>query len=260
MKHYRTRSIQNIIDELIELQMKGYTHVAFVDDCFPSNKKQANTLFDTIIDNNIDIRFYITAARVDSADETLYKKMKKAGVVFIQYGLESGNQDILDFYNKHTTLDQMKYAVHLSHATGFFTTGSFIIGAPFETKQHIQKTISFAKSLPLDSVSFLPLRYMAGSDLWKKAVQQGNISEDEYLVEADSTRNLAVLSREEIIQYCKQLEYMFYFRPTFILNLLVSSLRQQNSSILQSYLSVLSSFFFKRQISPERIKEEEAKF
>ena len=96
--------------------------------------------------------------------------MKLAGVTHIQFGLESGNQDVLDFYHKQTTVETIKKAVHMSHETGFFTIGSFIFGAPFETTQHFNRTLLFAKSLPLDSVSFLPLRYMIGSELWNQAV------------------------------------------------------------------------------------------
>ncbi len=86
-----------------------------------------------------------------------------------------------------------KKAVHLSHETGFFTIGSFIFGAPFETAEHFNRTLLFAKSLPLDSVSFLPLRYMIGSELWNQAVSEGKINEKEYLVPADKNRGLGNL-------------------------------------------------------------------
>ena len=45
------------------------------------------------------------------ADLDLYKKMKKAGVKLIAFGIESGNQDVLNYYNKKITLDQIRKAV-----------------------------------------------------------------------------------------------------------------------------------------------------
>jgi radical SAM superfamily enzyme YgiQ (UPF0313 family) len=220
----------------------NYRHVAFSDDCFPSNKKQAYEIFDAIINEQLDMKFYITAARVDFADKELYNKMKKAGVVHIQFGLESGNQDVLDFYNKNITIEKITNALNLSHDIGFFTSGTFILGAPFETRQHFNNTIRFAKNLPLDSVSFLPLRYMAGSDLWSNAVNEGTIFVDEYLVDAGSEKGLGLFTTKETIDFCKRAQRLFYLRPKFITNLLISSLKRNDFSFLKSYILILFSF------------------
>ncbi|KYK21978.1 hypothetical protein AYK24_02955 [Thermoplasmatales archaeon SG8-52-4] len=247
MYTYRIRSPKNILDELIEIQNQGYKRVAFMDDSLVSNKNIANKIFDLIIKEKLDLIFYVLASRADSADKELYLKMKKAGVISMKFGLESGNQDVLDFYNKRTTLDKMKNAVDLSHETGFFTHGTFIFGAPFETKKHIKKTIDFAKSLPLDLVSFLSLRYMVGSNLWFKAVDEGIISEDDYFVLADSNKNLALFSKKEIDKYCRNALRVFYLRPKYWIRLLKKSFEIDDFSILKSFIS--NYFYqFKKQI------------
>ncbi|PNX49610.1 MAG: hypothetical protein BV456_08795 [Thermoplasmata archaeon M8B2D] len=187
------------------------------------------------------MKFIVTALRVDSADEKLFRLMKKAGVTHLQFGLESGNQEVLDFYNKKTDLKKIRNAVLLSNKMGFFTIGTFILGAPFETKKHFQKTIKFAKSLPLDSVSFLPLKYVAGSELWCKAVKEGKISEDEYSVYADSKRELGLYTYEELTRICNKAHREFYMRLSFILRLLIKSLKNDDFGFLQSYLSLFFS-------------------
>ena len=235
-QQYRMRSTENIIAELKEIKSQGFRHVAIADDCFPTNKKQAIALFDEIRKENLELSFSITATRVDLADKDLYEKMRLAGVSHLQFGLESGNQEILDYYDKRITLDDIKNAVTLSHKTGFFTIGSFILGAPFETKQQFMQTVAFAKSLPLDSVSFLPLRYMVGSVLWDKAIQEGKINENEYLVIADKHRKLGVYTKEELIRFCSNAQRSFYFRPRFFLQLLKKSLRKNDMSFIHSYL------------------------
>jgi radical SAM superfamily enzyme YgiQ (UPF0313 family) len=245
MKTYRTRSTENILKELKEIKNKGYKYVAFVDDSFLSNKTQSHELFDKIIDEKLGLKFIITAARVDTADQELFKKMKKAGVTHIQYGLESGNQDILDFYNKNTTLEKIKYAVNLSHKLGFFNMGSFIFGAPIETKEHFKRTAEFAKILPLDSVSFVPLKYMAGSELWCKAVEAGNLSDDDYLSQAGSEKNLGLYPEQEIVKYCINARGQYYLRPQFIMRLFIKSLKNDDLGFLQSYLSMFFSDILK---------------
>jgi len=241
MKTFRRRSTKNILEEIRNLSKMGYKYVSLADDSFIENKKQAIELFEGIIKEQYGMKFIITAARVNSADEELFKKMKKAGVTHIQFGLESGNQDVLDFYNKKITLDKIRYAVNLGHKMGFFTIGSFILGAPFETKEHFEKTIQFAKSLPIDSVSFLPLRYMAGSELWCGAVKDGKILEDEYMVQADSKRGLGHFAREKIIEYCSKANRDFYLRPNFVLRLFIKSLKNDELGFLQSYLALFFS-------------------
>jgi len=241
MQRYRKRSTDNIIAELKEIQQRRYRHVAIADDCFPTNTKQAHELFDAIINENFDLKFSMTASRVDLADKELYKKMRQAGVTHIQFGLESGNQDVLDFYHKQTTVDTIKKAVQISNETGFFTIGSFIFGAPFETTQHFNRTLLFAKSLPLDSVSFIPLRYMIGSELWNQAVNDKKINEKEYLVYADKNKGLGRYTKEELIRYCMYAQRSFYGRPTFFVNLLKKSLRNNDMTYVQSYLSIIFS-------------------
>ena len=241
MRRYRQRSTKNIIDELKEIQAQGYQLVQFSDDCFPTNLLQAHALFDAIIHEQLNLTFMIAASRVDLAEEELYKKMRQAGVTHIQFGLESGNQDVLDFYQKQTKVETIKKAVYLSHENGFFTIGSFILGAPFETTNHFSRTLKFAQSLPLDSVSFLPLRYMIGSPLWHQAVDEGKISKDEYLVLADKHRGLGMYTTEEIFRYCLHAQRSFYGRPSFAMNLLKKSLRNNDMTYVQSYLSILFS-------------------
>jgi anaerobic magnesium-protoporphyrin IX monomethyl ester cyclase len=235
------RSTQNIVGELKEIQNQGYHHVLFSDDCFPTSTKKAYELFDAIIEENLDLKFSVTATRVDLADEQLYEKMRRAGVTHMQFGLESGNQDVLDFYHKHTTIETIKKAVHLSHKHGFFTIGSFIFGAPFETTDHFSQTLRFAKTLPLDSVSFLPLRYMIGSALWNQAVDDGKIHKNEYLVLSDKNRGLGNYTSEELLRYCTNAQSSFYGRPTFFVNLVKKSLRNNDMTYVQSYLSIFAS-------------------
>lgn len=240
---FRTRSTENILKEIREINNDGFKYLAIEDDSFLSNNKQAHTIFDAIIDEQIKMKYYITASRADSADRKLYKKMKKAGVVSIQFGLESGNQEMLDYYNKKTTVEKMKRAVILSHNAGFFTSGTFILGAPNETKEYLEKTVRFAKSLPLDTVSFLPLRYRAGTKMWNDAVKEGKIVPNEYEVHADLNRGLGRFTKQELLNYCTRAQRSFYLRPKYIVNLFKSSLEKNDFTLLHNFFSVNYSAF-----------------
>ena len=196
---------------------------------------------DKIIEKELKINMWIMGARVDSAERRLFEKMRDAGVSFICFGLESGNQDVLNVYDKKTTLNQITEAIRLSKEMGFFTSGNFIIGATIETKKHIENTIKFAKSLPLDVAHFLILRYVYGSPLWNKAVEEGMIKQDEYSVIADSMRNLGLFTKEELKNYCMKAHRNFYLNPRYILRQLFYAFKNKDFRFIKAGLNMFTT-------------------
>lgn len=235
---FRQRSAENILQEFEELYGQ-YGSLFIVDDCFLADKKRARTIFDSLIDMGSNIDLHVIGTRADYADKEFYKKMKKAGVKTLFFGLESGNQDVLDFYNKRVKLQQIQETIKLAREMNFFTVGSFIFGAPIETKEHIENTIKFACSLPLDVALFGALGYMKGSELWYEAVQNNLISSDTGEVIADSKKGLGNFTLEEIIKYNNEAFQRFYFRPSYILGQIYRSISRNDYSLLFNGLNYL---------------------
>jgi radical SAM superfamily enzyme YgiQ (UPF0313 family) len=231
---YYERSVDNVINEIEEIILQGYRSIIIVDNNFLSDisKKRVEKIMDRIIEKKMKINISIMGARVDSADRRLYEKMRDAGVSFISFGIESGNQDVLELYDKRTTIQQIKDAINLSKQMGFFTSGSFIIGSEIETKNHIENTIKFAKSLPLDIAHFLVLGYQYGSPLWQKAVDEGKIKPDEFDVNADSKHNLGMFTAEEFEKYSIKAHRSFYYDPRYIIKQFFFAFRNRDFRIL----------------------------
>ena len=212
------------------------------DDCFLADRKRANTILDSLIEIGTNIDLIIEGARVDSADREVYKKMKKANVKLVGYGIESGNQDVLDFYNKQVTLDQIRAAVQLGHEMGFITMGTFIFGAPIETKKHIKKTIKFAFSLPLDIALFSPLYYVMGSQLWDEFIKNKKHTKDEYSIITDSRKGLGNLTAEELNKYTVETSKRFYLRTSYILGQIYRAFLRKDFRLLKNGLKIITSF------------------
>lgn len=231
---YNERSVDNVINEIEEIISQGYNSIIIVDNCFLSNisKKRVEKLMDKIIEKKMKINISIMGARVDSADRKLYEKMRDAGVKFISFGIESGNQDVLDLYNKRIKIQQIKDAIKLSNKIGFITSGSFIIGSEIETEEHIMNTIKLAKSIPLDIAHFLTLGYEYGSSLWQKAVKEGKIKPDEYNVDADSKHNLGKFTKEEYEKYSIKAHKSFYYGPIYLFRQLIYAFKYKDFRIL----------------------------
>jgi radical SAM superfamily enzyme YgiQ (UPF0313 family) len=237
MNTFRQRSAENVIDELMQIKEEGYKTVLFVDDNFLVDKKRAEKIMDSVIKEKLDIEMW-AEARVNSADKNLFKKMKKAGFKVIAFGIDGGNQEVLDFYNKKTTLSQIKKAVNMSRKMGFYTYGTFILGAPIETEKHFEDSINLAKSLPLDLVAFFVLEYGAGSPLWEEAIKEGKITRDEYLVFADSARNLGNFSKETINSYAQRAHKEFYNRFSYFSDQLIQSFIRRDFRLVKALIKL----------------------
>lgn len=246
---YRERSSDNVVKEFIELNDK-YGFVTIIDDNFLSNTKRAHLIFDELIEHGTDIQIQIFGTRSDCADRVLFDKMKRANVRFISFGIESGNQDVLDFYNKELTLSQIRTAIKLAADYGFFTSATIILGAPIETKRHISNTINFICSLPLDHITVHILFYDMGSDLWIEAVKNGKISKDEFEVPSVIERGLSNFTYDELINYQHFLDKKFYMRFKYFTRQIIKSINDDDSLRLKFMMKILFSFQFKNILFP----------
>ena len=131
---------------------------------------------------------------------------------------------------------QIKKAVKLAREMNFVTQGDLIFGAPIETKKHIENTIKFVSSLPLDLVLYQPLDYEIGSELWVEAVKDKKISKDEYQVTADSARGLGNFSTEELKKYVKKAYRNFYYNPKYIRRQISEAFSQKDLSHIKTVL------------------------
>jgi radical SAM superfamily enzyme YgiQ (UPF0313 family) len=178
---------------------------------------------DLIIERGIDIDIWISGARVTDADAELFEKMKRAGVKSMEFGIESGNQEVIDYYNKKIKLKDVEDAISLSKKTGFLTVGNFILGAPIETKKHINDTITFAKKLNLDFAFFYGFNFLKGSEIWEDAHKVGKIKENEMFVPCDSKHGLCHFSQEELRDILYRASVSYYFSMRYIISQFIRS-------------------------------------
>jgi anaerobic magnesium-protoporphyrin IX monomethyl ester cyclase len=222
-KNCRLRSADNVVRELEEIS-KDFDTVFAVDDNFLMDKKRAHEIMDALIKKKLDLDIWIAGIRVTDADKELFKKMKQAGVKSLEFGIESGNQEVLDYYNKKITLEKVKRAVKLSKKTGFLTIGNIIFGAPIETDKHIEDSLKFVKKLNLDFAFFYGFNFLKGSEIWEDAFKAGRIKENEMFRECDSKSGLGNYTPEELRNKIQHAFKSYYFNPKYILSQFFRSL------------------------------------
>ena len=172
-RRFRSQSPQRIVSEIEYLVEKfKVKEISFYDDIFTLDKKQIAKLAKEFNKHKLSIHWKCET-RVDLVTEELLKTMKEAGCYMIAYGIESGNQNILNNLRKKITIEQVKKAVRMTHDAGIQSIGYFMLGSPGETPATIRQTIDFAKHLPLDFAQFSITTPYPGTDLYNLYLKQG---------------------------------------------------------------------------------------
>ena len=143
---FRTRNVQNILDEIQDLVNIGFEQINFADDFFTVNKKRVKAICAEIKTRKLKFGWAIFA-RADSVDRNILQVMKDAGCHTVLFGIESGNQEMLDRINKRIKIDQIRNAVALCKDVGMQVFGSFIVGLPGETHDTLMDSHRLSQEL-----------------------------------------------------------------------------------------------------------------
>lgn len=143
---YRIRSAQSIVKEFVYLKELGYRHVQIIDDTMTANLDRLNEFLDIMINQKINVSWNCES-RADIMTKELLKKMKDAGCVSVQFGVEAGSQEMLDCLKKNVTMEQIRNVFTWSKELGMTTATCLIIGQPYDTKETIKNTVKFALEL-----------------------------------------------------------------------------------------------------------------
>ena len=172
--------MKNVIEEIEVLYNDGYRQFLFVDDNFTLNSRRIIKICNEIKKRKLKIDWFCDS-RVDNVQYRTLREMVKAGCKILYFGMESANQRILDYYKKNITPEQSKIASKKAKKAGFdILVGSFIVGAPDETRKEIRNTLQFAQQTSIDFPSFNILGAPIGSPIWNELVQKGFINEEKY--------------------------------------------------------------------------------
>ena len=167
----RFRDPKKVVDELEKGLELGFREVNFEDDLFTLNHKHLHAICDEIIARGLDVKWSVFA-RVDTVNPEVLAKLKEAGCDWLCYGIESGNQQILDNVKKKITLDKIRHSVEIAKDAGINVLASFILGLPGETKETLVETMDFARELDT-YYGFHVLAPFPGTEVREKADEFG---------------------------------------------------------------------------------------
>ncbi|MCP4613444.1 MAG: B12-binding domain-containing radical SAM protein [Planctomycetes bacterium] len=174
---YRSHSIERVCNEIDNLiRKRNISQLFIMDDNFAVNKKRAKELCREFIRRGFHSNVsWWAEARIDCVDQELLSLMRQANCRIISYGLESGNQRLLDYIEKGITLEQIREAIAQTKKAGIDIRATFILGLPTETREESLRTIKFARELGIDQVRFSLATPFPGTKLWDAARAEGTL-------------------------------------------------------------------------------------
>ena len=199
---YRERDLDKVIEELKYLQeTQGIKEFHIWDENFSLKKERVIEFCDKLIEEKINLVWNCpNGIRVDTLDEEVIRKMKKAGCWALSLAIEFPNQRMLDIVNKKTDIEKIKKIAPLVQKNGIEATLFFIIGHPEETEEEMYQTIDLSLQIPASRAYFSIYKVLPGSkdyDTYGK--------EKDRIIFSEGSKKVKKIQRKAILK--------FYLRP-----------------------------------------------
>ncbi len=171
----RVKSTEKVRTELLKLKELGVDKLTFYDDTFLAGRKPAML---EILELLKDLDFkWIANVRINTFDLDLINKFKESGCVYIFFGVESPDDEVLKYVQKGQNRKMIDKGIEVASQGDIPTLYSLLIGLPGETEEQMNRTLDFADEIrrrhPGAEVPIQPYVPLPGTKLYKDAVKHG---------------------------------------------------------------------------------------
>ncbi|CAA6605831.1 conserved hypothetical protein [Rhodospirillaceae bacterium LM-1] len=192
-RRMRYNSIDRVCEEVMQLHRRyGANLIVPEDDFFTGNKKRTTTLLNSLMKLGIpDLEIQFTnGLSVNTLDEDIIDAMIGAGMHVCELAIESGSEYVQrEIIKKRVNLTKAREIVRLLRAKNIYSRCFFILGFAGETREQMEETIEYAKSLEADWCAIARACPLPGTEMFDQFVKMGVFQDDdERQFEPDTTR------------------------------------------------------------------------
>ncbi len=137
-------SIDRVMEEIKWIREQGVGRLWFADPNISSKPSRSIELLDRILTEDLDVEMWLQT-RADLVDAALMKKMKRAGVTTIAFGLESASERVLAKLGKHMSPEKVAEAIRLAQSQDIEVELFTMFGLPYERFEDAVETLEFVK-------------------------------------------------------------------------------------------------------------------
>lgn len=214
----RVRSAASILKEVREIKAQGYKSFFILDDQFPWGEQRTLDIMAGL--KSLDMEWCCLARANHLLNENVVKAMAEAGCAFIAIGVESFNQEILDYIRKDMKVEMVYQAVRNLKKYGIEPELNILLGScPLETEETIKNTVREAIKLDVDYALISVCTPFPHTEFNKIAKENGWMIEPEYRA-IDPIKQSFIsyphLTKAALERIIKKSYIRFYYRPRYI--------------------------------------------
>lgn len=221
---FRARSVASVVEEMSRCAELGIEHVYFLDDTFPTTGSRADELFE-ILAGRSDLPSWSCRTTAGGLTEEILFRMKRAGCLRVQVGVETWSDEGLSVLGKRTSIEKIRRTFAATRKVGMPSVAYFMLGLPHERSvDDVRQLGVFARSLAPTYAMFNVLTLYPGTELFRQAVEKGLVSEDawrQFALNPDRHFEPPIwdehLERDQLNALQDKVYRSFYLRPGVIL-------------------------------------------
>lgn len=182
VRKLRFWDVDRVISEIDRLVREyNVKYIKILDECFVLKKDYVEELCDKLIERNYDLNIW-GYARIDTVSKELLGKLRRAGVRWLAFGIESGDDDTLAAVDKgQFTSEQTVKVMQWCKENDIYVIANFMFGLPDDTTETMQKTLDLAKKINPEWINFAVTMPYPGSRDYFELVEKGEIKNDKWI-------------------------------------------------------------------------------
>lgn len=172
-REMRYHSIDRVTEDLARLKERyGATRIGFQDDHFMSDKERAFKIINTVKGLGMSV-FFQSGLALYALDRKMLEAIKSAGLNQLVLAMESGSNRVLkQIMHKPLSLSIIRRVIADCRDLGLDTDANILIGLPGETKQDIEDTRLFLKTLDATWFRIYIATPLVGSEMFDICVKK----------------------------------------------------------------------------------------
>ncbi|EIM64662.1 B12-binding domain-containing radical SAM protein [Desulfobacter postgatei] len=180
-KGFRPRSAEAIIEEIQYLKKEfGISYIAFSDELLMSSGQRTMEICESFLKADLNIKWDCNG-RLNYATPKVLALMKRAGCVFINYGIEAYDDDVLKKMNKALSIKQIDQGIESTLAAGISPGLNMLFGHIGDNKETLTAAVNFLIKHDdgAQMRTIRPVTPYPGSPLYNYAIEKGLIKDIE---------------------------------------------------------------------------------
>ncbi|MBU1169611.1 MAG: B12-binding domain-containing radical SAM protein [Proteobacteria bacterium] len=222
---YRPLSVHRVVHMMTRYKAMGVEYVEFWDETFNTSEKRLEQFADALEKADLGLTWAIRGAVVNTVPKETLIRLKKTGLILMQFGLETSSPDLIRFLNKRTSREKIERAFETCKQVGIRTVANLMLNIPGQTRQEMFEDFKLLMKIRPTYVSFNVYNWAPETTLYKNAVKDKTLPGDfwrEYAkdptVLEPVTHPVTEVSMEEVFKLRSRFVLRYYFNFNYMIN------------------------------------------